>query len=77
MGNLTTLNLHRGKQAKYKQEEARLYYAPLERRIKRMRDEKKSYSEIANELNLDGIKTRNEREFSAMTVKRIGEWFEK
>ncbi len=71
LGNLHTLKLHRWKQAKYKKDEAISYYEHLERRIKRMRSEKKAYREIANELNLDGIKTRTGRKFSAMTVKRI------
>lgn len=57
---------------------AQIFYKNIFKLIKRYREQdKKSYREIARELNTFGFKTREDKEFYATTVKRILERGEK
>jgi DNA invertase Pin-like site-specific DNA recombinase len=71
LGNTEILDQYRGAQAQIKKAEAINSYSHLQQRIIRMRGNKLSLRKIAEELNLDGIKTRQGKDFHAKTVKRI------
>jgi DNA invertase Pin-like site-specific DNA recombinase len=71
LGNLETLNKFRHKQAQFKKTDAATFYQPILKRIKRLKQQGMSLSKIANELNLDGLRTRQGKEFHQMTIKRI------
>jgi DNA invertase Pin-like site-specific DNA recombinase len=71
LGNLN--NLHKGRilGAKERRLEAIEFYKPLNKRILRLKGEGKSLRYIARELNSDGVRTKQNKEFTAMTIKNI------
>ncbi|MDJ0625954.1 MAG: recombinase family protein [Candidatus Caenarcaniphilales bacterium] len=69
--NPENLILGRQIQAKKRIEEAKIFYKNQTKRILKLREKGFSYKEIAQQLNEFGIKTREGREFYAMTIKRI------
>jgi DNA invertase Pin-like site-specific DNA recombinase len=71
LGNEKVLDGHRWKQAKNKKQQAHSFYTPILKRVLRMRQEGQSLKQIALELNADGLRTRQGKEFHIMTVKRI------
>ncbi len=71
LGNPEALKGHRKQQAECKKKEAIEYYKPLLLRILRLRKKGFSLSKIAEELNLDGLRSRTGKNFHPMIIKRI------
>ncbi|MFM9400956.1 recombinase family protein [Myroides odoratimimus] len=69
--NLTDYSRLRSKEMRKKQAESNLNNRRATALVASMRKEDKSYHSIANELNKYGFKTRRNKEFTAMTVKRL------
>ena len=71
LGNVASLEKNRGKQAKHKQVNAINFYQSITPRILRLRKKGISLKEIAEDLNLDGIKTKEGKLFNPTTIYRI------
>lgn len=71
LGNIQSLNQHRGKQAFIKKQESINYYRHLHKRIFRLREQKFSMQKIAEEFNLDGLRTKQGKLFNSKTIHRI------
>lgn len=69
--NLTDYSRERSKEVRKNQAESNLNNRRATALVVSMRKEDKSYHSIANELNKYGFKTRRNKEFTAMTVKRL------
>ncbi len=73
LGNPCKESLAKGrrKQAKLKTEKAKEFYSFISPRIIRLREEGLSLRAIAKELNIDGVRTKEAKLFTAMTIKNI------
>lgn len=69
--NPENLVIGRQIQAKKRIQEAKSFYQNQAKRILKLRSKGFSYKEIAKQLNDFGLKTREGKDFQAMTVKRI------